>query len=127
MLAIVDVESGALSVAGELASVDGALHSFPRWSPNGSALVVSMDRFDGDEFLGGAVAGSRRTDGGWSAPEPVTEVVAGPWVDWHPTAGGALLARRRQPAPPAAAPGVLSRARRGGALPSAGRRHHPWS
>jgi Tol biopolymer transport system component len=85
VLALIDVASGAVTVVGELASADGALHSFPRWSPDGNALVISRDRFQGDDYLGGEIAVIRRTGEGWSEPQPITDIVPGPRVDWHPT------------------------------------------
>jgi Tol biopolymer transport system component len=85
LLALVDVASGAVTVAGELASADRALHSFPRWSPDGDALVIVKDRFEGDQYLGGEIAIVSRTGGDWSEPEAITDVVPGPRGDWHPT------------------------------------------
>ena len=85
MLAIVAVETGEIEIAGDLASADGSLHSFPRWSADGDALVVVEDRFDGQAYLGGRIAVVRRTDAGWSTPDPITDVVAAPRADWHPT------------------------------------------
>jgi Tol biopolymer transport system component len=84
-LAFVDVASGAVTVGHELASADGALHSFPRWSPDGEALVIARDRFEGDQYLGAEIAIMRRTDGQWSEPQPITDIVPGPRGDWHPT------------------------------------------
>jgi hypothetical protein len=85
VLAIVTVASGEITVVGELASSAGDLHSFPRWSPAGDAFVISLDQFKGDEFLGGRIAVIRRTAAGWSKPKPITKVVGGPRVDWHPS------------------------------------------
>ena len=85
VLAIVAVETGAIEIAGELASADGSLHSFPRWSPDGNALVVIEDRFEGQDYLGGRIAVARRTEDGWSTQDPITDVVAAPRGDWHPT------------------------------------------
>ena len=86
VLAIVTVASGEVTVVGELESSAGLLHSFPRWSPAGDALVISLDQFKGDEFVGWRIAVIRRTDAGWSKPTPITKVVpGGPYVDWHPT------------------------------------------
>ena len=84
VLAVVDVESGAITMGGELLSADGSLHSFPRWSPDGRALVIVRDRFDGEEYVGGEIAIIRRSDAGWSELEPITDVVAAPRADWHP-------------------------------------------
>lgn len=81
VLAIVDVKSGAVTIGGELASADGSLHSFPRWSQDGTALVIVLDRFDGDEYVGGEIAIIRRSDAGWSEPEPITDVVPPPRAD----------------------------------------------
>jgi Tol biopolymer transport system component len=85
VLAIVAVDSGDIEIAGELASADMSLYSFPRWSPDGNALVVVEDRFSGQDYVGGRIAVVRRTDAGWSKPDPITDVVAAPRGDWHPT------------------------------------------
>lgn len=85
VLAVVEVASGELEIVGELASSDGFLHSFARWSPDGSAFVVNRDVFADGEYLGAALAVIRRTGTGWSPPDAITEVVAGPRADWHPT------------------------------------------
>jgi Tol biopolymer transport system component len=85
VLAIVDVASGDIAIAGELASSDGTLHSFPRWSPDGDALVIMVDQFTGEEFIGSTVAIIRVTDTGWSEPQAITDVVDAPRADWHPT------------------------------------------
>jgi Tol biopolymer transport system component len=84
VLAVVDVGTGELTVAGELALADGRLHSFPRWSPEGDALVMNVDHFTGEVWDGATVAVSRAGEGGWSPPADITEV--GPFgrVDWHP-------------------------------------------
>jgi hypothetical protein len=84
VLAIVDVATGELTVAGELALVDG-LHSFPRWSPAGDALVLNVDHFTGENYDGGTVAVVRKSGDGWSGPEPITEHGQYGRVDWHPT------------------------------------------
>jgi dipeptidyl aminopeptidase/acylaminoacyl peptidase len=85
VLAIVTVASGRITVLGELESSAGFLPSFPRWSPAGDALVISLDQFKGDEFVGGRIAVIRRTDAGWSKPKPIIKVVGAPRADWHPT------------------------------------------
>jgi Tol biopolymer transport system component len=87
MLVIVEVATGEVTVAGELVSADGALHSFPRWSPAGDALVLNLDRFEGEqlEFVGSTVDIVRRRGDGWSAPESITDVGPFSRVDWHPT------------------------------------------
>lgn len=84
LLTLVDVVSGDVTVIGELASADGSLHSFPRWSPRGDALVIAKDRFEGDDYLGAEIAITRRTGDAWSAPEAITDIVPSPRVDWHP-------------------------------------------
>jgi Tol biopolymer transport system component len=85
VLAIVEVDSGEMTIAGQFAQVDGFLHSFPRWSPDGSAFVINVDHILGEEFIGSTVAITRQTDTGWSEPEAITDV--GQWArpDWHPT------------------------------------------
>lgn len=85
VLVIVAVKTGEIEIAGELASADGSLHSFPRWSPDGNALVVIEDRFEGQDYLGGRIAVVRRADDAWSALDQITDVVAAPRGDWHPT------------------------------------------
>ena len=85
LLVIVDVATGELTVAGELVSAEGALHSNPRWSPDGDALVLNVDRFEGEDFVGSPVAIVRRSGETWSAPEEIAEAGAGARVDWHPT------------------------------------------
>jgi Tol biopolymer transport system component len=83
VLAIVEVASGELTIASELA--DGRLHSFPRWSPDGQAIVLNVDHFTGDAYDGAAVAVIRQRGGTWSAPEEITEVGQYGRVDWHPS------------------------------------------
>ncbi len=83
VLVIIDVANEDIEVVGELES--GLAHSFPRWSPDGNAFVIALDSFSDTEYLGGAIAIIRRTDSGWSEPDPITEVVPGPNADWHPT------------------------------------------
>jgi len=85
VLAIVEVDSGEIMIAGQFVQADGFLHSFPRWSPDGSAFVINMDHVVGEEFIGSTVAVIRQTDTGWSEPEAITDV--GQWArpDWHPT------------------------------------------
>lgn len=85
LLVIVDVASGQPTVAGELVSAEGALHSFPRWSPDGDALVLNVDRFEGAELVGSTVDIVRRDGDTWSAPESITETGPFARVDWHPT------------------------------------------
>lgn len=85
ILAIADVVTGELTVVDELASADGRLHSFPRWSPDGQAMVLNVDRFDGDEWAGATVDIVRRRGSGWSAPQSITEPGKFARVDWHPT------------------------------------------
>jgi len=84
ILVTVAVDSAEVTVVSELASADGFLHAFPRWSPAGDAMVISLDQFEGEEYLGGSIAIIRRTGTGWSEPESITEVVGSPRVDWHP-------------------------------------------
>ncbi len=84
VLGLVDVATRELTVAGELALADG-LHSFPRWSPAGDALVLNVDHFTGDNYDGGTVAVIRRNGDSWSAPQPITEHGQYGRVDWHPT------------------------------------------
>lgn len=85
VLAIATVATGELTVAGELALADGRLHSFPRWSPDGQALVHNVDHFTGDAFDGSTLAVTRRTGETWSDPAAITEVGQYGKLDWHPT------------------------------------------
>ena len=68
---------------GELA--DGRLHSFPRWSPDGQAIVLNVDHFTGASYDGAAVAVIRSRGDTWPDPEEITEVGQYGRVDWHPT------------------------------------------
>ncbi|WP_142460397.1 TolB family protein [Geodermatophilus aquaeductus] len=85
VLAVVDIPTGDLTVAGELALADGRLHSFPRWSPDGDALVMNIDHFTGEIYDGATVAVSRSGGGGWTPPAAITDVGAFGRVDWHPS------------------------------------------
>jgi Tol biopolymer transport system component len=85
VLAIVEVAGGAVTVAGELSRADGLLHSFPRWSGDGQAMVLNVDHFTGESYDGSTVAVIRRTGDSWSAPEEITELGQYGRVDWHPT------------------------------------------
>jgi Tol biopolymer transport system component len=85
VLAVVEVATGELRIAGELALADGLLHSFPRWSPDGQAMVLNVDHFTGAAYDGSSVAVVRRTGDNWSAPEEITEVGQYGRVDWHPS------------------------------------------
>ena len=86
VIAVVDVATGDVTVASELSRADGQLHSFPRWSPDGDALVLNVDHFTGENFDGSTVAVMRTSgDGEWSAPAAITEVDQLGRVDWHPT------------------------------------------
>jgi Tol biopolymer transport system component len=84
VLAIVEVATGDVTVAGALSRAEGRLHSFPRWSPDGQAMVLNVDHFDGDSYEGGTVAVIRRNGEAWSAPDEITEVGQYSRVDWHP-------------------------------------------
>ena len=85
VLAIVDVATSEVTVAGELTLADGNLHSFPRWSPAGDALVMNVDHFTGETYDGATVAVARADGESWTAPEPITELGQYGKVDWHPT------------------------------------------
>ena len=85
VLAIVEVDTGEITLASELAQADGFLHSFPRWSPDGTALVLNVDHVTGEEFTGSTVAIVRRTDSGWSEPESIKDLGEFARPDWHPT------------------------------------------
>lgn len=79
VLAVAEVATG------ELALADGLLHSFPRWSPDGQAMVLNVDHFTSEAYDGSSVAVVRRAGDSWSAPEEITEVGQYGRVDWHPS------------------------------------------
>ena len=84
VIVIVEVATGDISVVADVAQTSGQLNSFPRWSPDGKALVGTFDRFDGEEFTGTAIAVFRKTDTGWSTPTVITpfdDFASRP--DWH--------------------------------------------
>lgn len=86
VLAVVDVDTCEVSVVSEYRSAKGNLDSNPRWSNDGTAFVFSLDHFEGDQYLGGAIAVIEQTGDGWSEPELLTEV--GEFADrpdCHPT------------------------------------------
>jgi len=88
VLAVVDVATDELMVAGDY-PFDGPYPgvSFPRWSPDGNAMVLAIGRFDeNDENVGEAIAVMKRTGGTWSVPTVITpfdDFATRP--DWHPT------------------------------------------
>jgi hypothetical protein len=84
-LAIVEVATGEVTVAGKLALAEGRLHTGPRWSGDDQAMVLLVDHFTGDVYDGAAVAVIRRDNDAWSAPEEITDVGQYSRVDWHPT------------------------------------------
>ena len=89
-LAIVEVSSGEVSIAFDYALDDPiSLLSFPRWSPDGDAIVMTVGRFDEDgDFTGEAIAVSTLEEDTWSTPVVITpfeEYATRP--DWHPTDG----------------------------------------
>jgi Tol biopolymer transport system component len=89
-LAIVEVSSRELSIAFDYALDDPiSLLSFPRWSPDGDAMVMTVGRFDEDgEFTGEAIAVSTLEGATWSTPvilTPFEDYATRP--DWHPTDG----------------------------------------
>jgi hypothetical protein len=86
-LVLIDVETGEAEEISVLEATHQVL-AYPRWSPDGEALVVSIGLFNGDDsaWLGEAIAVLRRTDAGWSEPEVITEFSGfGSYPDWHPT------------------------------------------
>jgi Tol biopolymer transport system component len=86
VLAVVDVATRELSVVSEYESGHGNLHSNPRWSNDGTAMVFSLDHFRGGRYLGAAIGVIRRTNGGWSEPDLITEVGEfAEHAEWHPT------------------------------------------
>ncbi len=63
------------------------LYAYPRWSPDGDALVVSIGLYDDtdSQWIGEAIAVLHRTDAGWSEPEVITDFDAfGSYPDWSP-------------------------------------------
>jgi Tol biopolymer transport system component len=86
VLAVVDVETRELSVVGEYRQSSGYLHNNPRWSPDGRAFVLTLDHFRDKSYRGAALAIIRRTSGGWSEPDLITDVgEQADHADWHPT------------------------------------------
>lgn len=87
VLAIVDIATRELSVVSEYESAsNGNLHSNPRWSNDGTAIVFVLDHFRGDRYIGGAIAVIRGTDTGWTEPDLLTEASEfADHPDWHPT------------------------------------------
>ncbi len=83
VLAAVEVATGEITRVGEL--TEGRLHSFPRWSPDGQAIVLNVDHFTGAAYDGATVAVIRDRGDNWSAPKEITEVGQYGRVDWHPT------------------------------------------
>ena len=83
VLVVVEVATLEFTRVGELA--DGRLHSFPRWSPDGQAIVLNVDHFTGASYDGAAVAVIRSRGDTWPDPEEITEVGQYSRVDWHPT------------------------------------------
>lgn len=86
VLAIVNIATREISIVKEYALTSGYLLSFPRWSPDDKAFVFLLDHFEGEVYLGGAIAIIRQTENGWSEPALITKV--GDWTDrpdWHPT------------------------------------------
>ncbi|WP_411277194.1 TolB family protein [Gaiella sp.] len=83
VLAAVEVATGELTRVGEL--TQGRLHSFPRWSPDGQAIVLNVDHFTGADYDGATVAVIRYRGDTWSAPEEITAVGQYGRVDWHPS------------------------------------------
>jgi Tol biopolymer transport system component len=86
VFAIAEVASGEIAIVGEVQQTAGFLHANPRWSPDGNRFVFTLDHFDGDEYVGGAIAVIERTGDVWSEPTLITEV--GEYADhpdWHPS------------------------------------------
>lgn len=88
VLAIVDVATDEVSVAFNFALDDPVPGlSFPRWSPDGDAMVLTVGRFDKNrEFTGEAIAVTTLKGDTWSTPDVITpfdDFATRP--DWHPT------------------------------------------
>jgi Tol biopolymer transport system component len=87
-LAIIDVASGQVSFvgAGDRVGPHG-LFAYPRWSPDGNALVAAVIELDAADVaqVGESLAVVRRVDGTWSEPAiiPGTPDFAS-YPDWHP-------------------------------------------
>jgi Tol biopolymer transport system component len=86
-LIVLDVAGGG---AEEIAVFEGAheVVAYPRWAPDGKALVISIGKFNDDEttWLGEAIAVMRRTEEGWSDATVITAFEGfGSYPDWHPT------------------------------------------
>jgi Tol biopolymer transport system component len=86
-LTLLDVATGG---AEEIAVFEGAheVVAYPRWAPDGNALVISVGMFNDDDstWLGEAIAVIQRTEEGWSDPTVITAFEGfGSYPDWHPT------------------------------------------
>jgi Tol biopolymer transport system component len=88
VLAIVDVATDEVSVPFDFALDDPVPGlSFPRWSPDGNAMALTVGRFDENlDFTGEAVAVTTLEGDTWSTPVVITpfdDFASRP--DWHPT------------------------------------------
>lgn len=86
-LSLIDAATGSSE---EIAVFEGAhqVVAYPRWAPDGNALVMSIGLFNDKEttWMGEAIAVIRRTEGGWSDPTVITAYDGfGSYPDWHPT------------------------------------------
>lgn len=94
-LIVIDVATGA---AKEIAVFEGSheVVAYPRWAPDGNALVMSIGMFNDDDtaWLGEAIAVVRRTGEGWSSPKVITASDGfGSYPDWHPTEDRIVFAK----------------------------------
>jgi Tol biopolymer transport system component len=95
-LILVDVATGD---AQEISALEGEhmLFAYPRWSPDGNALVVSIGLYDetDTQWIGEAIGVLRRIDTGWSEPELITEFQGfGSYPDWSPDGDRIIFATR---------------------------------
>lgn len=87
-LAIVEVATDEVSVPFDFALDDPVPgFSFPRWAPDGKAMVLTVGRFDKKRtFTGEAIAVTTLNGDTWSTPRVITpfdDFATRP--DWHPT------------------------------------------
>ena len=88
VLAIVNVATDNVSVPFDFAIDDPVpLLSFPRWAPDGNAIVLTVGRLDKNlNVTGEAIAVTTLAGGTWSTPVVITpfdDFASRP--DWHPT------------------------------------------
>ena len=95
-LILIDAATGD---AHEISVLEGThqLYAYPRWSPDGNALVASIGLYDDTDtaWIGEAIAVLRRTANGWSDPTVITDFSAfGSYPDWSPAGDSIVFATK---------------------------------